>query len=268
VDDLDREAEGWLAAYRRLDRFDDRALQRVRSRVGRSIAAKTPGWVDALAENGEVRATRRGGLSVLLAAAAGMVGTIGLASALAPSLAQRQADADPHAAERSAVAVVASEPVRERPQPAELDPTAAAAHGPTDVVATSGDATAPRRALAPKPGAPAGLPAPGLAPELALIDVADAALRHGDDAGAAAALLRHRQRFPQGQLEVEALGLTAILDCRRAAPGAGADAERYLARHPGSVLAARVRQACTSDATSPTPTDPTKHGQSHADDNR
>ncbi len=85
-----------------------------------------------------------------------------------------------------------------------------------------------------------------LAQETALLRGADRALRAGDTATAMALLNRHAARFPQGTLVPEREAGRLIVRCQNGDAGEAA-AARYLADHPGSPLADRVRRACAAN---------------------
>jgi hypothetical protein len=135
--------------------------------------------------------------------------------------------------------------VEPRPKPA--TPSAV----PMDQPVVRG-ATQPRRAVeapavpsaepAPAP-ASAPAPAPSVADEIAVLDRAREALRSGDASAARAALDDHQARFGQGVLtpEAELLRIELLLSQgqKTAAQSLG---QRFLASHPRSPLAARVRQ--------------------------
>jgi hypothetical protein len=77
--------------------------------------------------------------------------------------------------------------------------------------------------------------------ELALIGAAQRALGRNAPAEAVRSLDEHARQFPRGALSSEREGLRAIASCRA---GQKALASRFLARQPGSPLAARIRSAC------------------------
>jgi hypothetical protein len=83
--------------------------------------------------------------------------------------------------------------------------------------------------------------------ETALLLGAESAIREGDAARALAQLDEHARRFPSGALveEREATRVLALCAAGRAAE-ARAASERFLAAHPRSPAAARVRTSCVS----------------------
>lgn len=110
-------------------------------------------------------------------------------------------------------------------------------------------ATAPLHVDRVEPVAPAQAPAPLRAPaprddsaeELALVRAMETALRGGDFAEASRLAREHERRFPNGVLQQERAGASAIAACRTGHPAAGA---AFLQAYPSSPLAARVRVAC------------------------
>ncbi len=124
---------------------------------------------------------------------------------------------------------------------------------PVAVRATDAPAEAPRpastsEALPPPLTAPVATPAPPSRPrldldrELAALDLARGALSAGSPARALDAIVAYRAAFPAGQLGAEAL-LLEIEARMKSGDRATAvqQAQTFLARHPRSVLAARVR---------------------------
>jgi hypothetical protein len=108
----------------------------------------------------------------------------------------------------------------------------------------------------PRRGAPAA-PQPrdqgqaeGEEDEIAIIARAQDQLRADSAAEALRTLARHRDRFPDGALvqEREVLEIDALIRAGRP-DRARAAAERFLAAHPGSALAARVRELASRAAT-------------------
>jgi hypothetical protein len=85
-----------------------------------------------------------------------------------------------------------------------------------------------------------------LAEETALLASANAALRAGSSTRALALLDDYDHRYPAGVLREEVLATRIIARCELDAGGAtkNADADAFLARHPKSPLAPRVRSSC------------------------
>jgi outer membrane protein assembly factor BamD (BamD/ComL family) len=93
----------------------------------------------------------------------------------------------------------------------------------------------------------AEVPANRLAEETALLAASNAELRNGDAHGALALLNDYDRRYPSGVLREEVLATRVIARCQLgpepdATARRGADA--FLARHPASPLAPRVRSSC------------------------
>jgi hypothetical protein len=83
-----------------------------------------------------------------------------------------------------------------------------------------------------------------LAEETALLASANAALRAGNSTRALALLDDYDHRYPAGVLREEVLATRIIARCELDAGGATAGADAFLARHPKSPLAPRVRSSC------------------------
>jgi pimeloyl-ACP methyl ester carboxylesterase len=83
-----------------------------------------------------------------------------------------------------------------------------------------------------------------LAEETALLASANAALRAGDGARALALLDDYDHRYPAGILREEVLATRIIARCELDAGDATSSADAFLARHPRSPLAPRVRSSC------------------------
>lgn len=81
--------------------------------------------------------------------------------------------------------------------------------------------------------------------ELGLLRAAHTALREGAPGAALGQLDEHARRFPDGMLAAERRAARALALCAlgRVAEGS-VEADAFLAAHPGSPLAARVRTAC------------------------
>jgi hypothetical protein len=116
---------------------------------------------------------------------------------------------------------------------------------------------APRRSIVPRPASavmaatavPAASTEAVAAPsdELLLIRQATQALRDAQLARAQQLLEQHETRFAQGMLAPERIGLTVITLCRQQRlADARALRDRFLADHPASPLAVRVRSACAA----------------------
>ncbi len=128
-----------------------------------------------------------------------------------------------------------------------------AAREPT-VEPTVGDLprdTSPQETPKPVPPAPVSQRPPssrGLEAELALIAAAQAAIQRADYAEALARLAEHERSFPAGVLAEERTAARVVALCGAGEHDAAqALAGGFLARHPTSPLAPRVRGACGSD---------------------
>ncbi|HVU03804.1 MAG TPA: hypothetical protein VHE30_18725 [Polyangiaceae bacterium] len=179
-------------------------------------------------------------------AAVGAVTAACIATATTPGLfsekaAPAAASAAPSIAARPAPAVV-----RERRE--EAEPVAPAATAPEAPLATP-EARATRATetetaeRAPDPAtSPGGPAASNVVAEVASLDRARAALAAGDARTALARLSEHARRFPGGALEPEAVVLRVrALRETGDVTGATALAKSFLAAHPDSSQAARLR---------------------------
>lgn len=117
----------------------------------------------------------------------------------------------------------------------------------------AGLAAAPRgiatqaRPAAPRPHsvAPGGTPKDSLSAESALLAQAQRDLSAGDSTRALATLDAHAKRFPGGALSPERDAARVIALCNAGAPEKARElAAAFLAAHPSSPLAPRVRAAC------------------------
>lgn len=127
------------------------------------------------------------------------------------------------------------EPTTPEPPGAETEPRAP----PSVPVPRARKATGEPRGPAARDAEPSR---DALAEQTRMLLGAREALAAGDPAEALRRLERLAKRFPAGALEPERLAYEAIARCRLD-PSAAA-AERFLARHPTSPHAARVRAAC------------------------
>ncbi|MEM9070225.1 MAG: hypothetical protein AAGE52_17090 [Myxococcota bacterium] len=84
-------------------------------------------------------------------------------------------------------------------------------------------------------------PAETLSAELGLLRRARSALARGDHQAAESALREHERRFPAGTLVAEREGTLVLARCAQGDPSGVAS---FLATHPRSPLAARIRDAC------------------------
>jgi hypothetical protein len=95
-----------------------------------------------------------------------------------------------------------------------------------------------RRAVAPSTST--------LVQETTLLRDADRALRAGDTATALSRLDQHATRFPRGVLAPERDAERFVVMCELHAADPRA-VDQFLTKHPGSLLAARVRRACAAE---------------------
>lgn len=121
-------------------------------------------------------------------------------------------------------------------------PVTAPAPAPTPVVAPAPiAASAPAAAPRTRPQ----LPADTFAEELRLVTAAQRALAQSQLDLADRSLREHARRFPRGQLAEERDATRALVTCSRGDRDASArEAARFLAAHPRSPQAPRVRRAC------------------------
>jgi hypothetical protein len=133
--------------------------------------------------------------------------------------------------------------------PVELPAPAPAAPAKDTARASSNDSVVPMAAAPPAAArssrAPEAAAPSDLAGEMALIAAAQTAIQQGDYATAIAKLDEHQRSYPSGVLGEERTAARVVALC-----GAGQQAEArsvataFLARHPSSPLAPRVRASC------------------------
>jgi hypothetical protein len=87
-----------------------------------------------------------------------------------------------------------------------------------------------------------------LALETGLIARARAAAAKHDDAEAIALLRRHAREFPDGAMAEDRRAWLAIVQCRSAVSAGRPAADAFLAAHPRSPYAERVRAACDDES--------------------
>ena len=87
-----------------------------------------------------------------------------------------------------------------------------------------------------------------LALETGLIARARAAAAKHDDAAAIALLRRHAREFPDGAMAEDRRAWLAIVQCRSAVSAGRTAADAFLAAHPRSPYAERVRAACDDES--------------------
>jgi hypothetical protein len=143
----------------------------------------------------------------------------------------------PPAAVSVPVVATAEPTATELPAPTPSDAPVAPANS---VPLAAASATAPVRAARPQPSASSDLEA-----EMALLASAQAAIQRGDFSAALAKLDEHQRSFPGGALSEERTAARVVALC-----GAGRQSEAralaalFLAHHPSSPLAPRVKNAC------------------------
>jgi hypothetical protein len=134
-----------------------------------------------------------------------------------------------------AVVLVAPAPTRIAAPPPALAPVVLERPAPRHAVAVSRPTTLVREAP---------VSTNRLAEETALLSSANSALRAGDSTRALALLDDYDHRYPGGVLREEVLATRIIARCELGGAAKNADADAFLARHPKSPLAPRVRSSC------------------------
>lgn len=146
-------------------------------------------------------------------------------------------------------AIEPAAPAHAAVEPAE--PAEPSAASPPEVPAETANATPPETVAQPAPAVasvharPQPAAATNLAGEMALLASAQAAIQSGDYPTALAKLDEHQRTYPAGVLGEERTAARVVALC-----GAGRVAEArllataFLARHPSSPLAPRVRSSC------------------------
>jgi hypothetical protein len=247
MSELPREARELLELARDAHEPPDAgARDRVRRGVATAVAVGA-----GVALSG--KAIAAGGKAGLFASTGAKLATLGSAIVLAGAVAVgaplvanelraprpkvvQKAPRPPAAATEVAPPVVEAEPPSQAPV---LEPPRAEPPGPRHV---------PRRVRAHGPEVVPQEPAPdALRAEMLLLRAASDALTAGQVGVAVAKLDEHAQRFAHGQLGEEREGLRVIARCMRDERGARVVAQRYLRRHPQSVLAVRAKSACKLD---------------------
>jgi hypothetical protein len=174
-----------------------------------------------------------------LALAALVVGAVGAGALLGLR-------SEPVAKPRAPVPVAAPAAPQAEPSPAPVVTPLVAPAAPVQEPA-SRPARARPRPIESKPAVPAAAPAASspntLTEELALLSRAQTALRSGQAEQALQLVREHEQRFAQGALVQERLGITALARC--ALGGDTSQVVSELSRAaPGSPMLERVREAC------------------------
>ena len=102
--------------------------------------------------------------------------------------------------------------------------------------------SAPQRVTLTRPVDPNA----GLEAEMRCVRAADAALRGGNVSEAGGLLEQHAREFPAGALSEERNGLRIVAACQSGDSDSQRAATQFLERSPRSLLAGRVRAACSS----------------------
>jgi hypothetical protein len=260
--DLSPDAQSILDAGRDLDGAGDLEKARVRRALfakiaagGAVLAAASTAAADGGAVAGEA-ATGATGATATGAAASGAVatggGTLAAAKILLPLAIIVGGGAGGFVAWRAQRAMAPAPapviapvivPVAPPPPPAPaIEPAHAAAPAPV-----AHPAPAHRARVAAPAHADTAVPTNRLAEETALLAAANGELRRGDARRALSLLDDYDHRYPSGVLREEVLATRVIARCQLgAAPDKAAlrAASAFLARHPASPLAPRVRSSC------------------------
>jgi hypothetical protein len=171
--------------------------------------------------------------ALVVAAATGGVGAVA-------NLYWSSHDARTSAAPSAATVHTAVAPTRRPPEPLPaLDQARPGASNSSPRPGLKGNSTA-----AP-PRGPAGVQRDRLAEEVRLLRRADRALRNGAPDVAERLLRDLAASHPDGQLREERAATRALILCQREdGTAARSAAEKFLAAHPASMYAARIRAAC------------------------
>jgi hypothetical protein len=254
-DGLSPAARSALAALRAEDELAPEVHDRMWSRLAAATAADAP--LDMSARTGPKDQARRRGVLLGLAIAAGLTLTLlGVQRAAQPIARATRGDAAPYAGPGADERAARSAGGAAVPPSAE---TAAAVPVPEDMsITAAGDepqpGVAPRRRPAPRvpvPGDSSAEAAPAasasaLAAEAALLQRAQTALAAGQPEAALVLLEQHAREYPAGVLTPERAALRVVALCAAGREALGrAEAAEFLRAHAGSVLAGRVRGACS-----------------------
>lgn len=161
---------------------------------------------------------------------------------------------DPPPQDRSTLATtrVPSAPIQERPQITDqaANPVANPVAAGNETKSTNVDRSAHARA----PTKPRTATRAGLAQENALLRAASQALAHGAPAKALELASSHARRFPTSQLRdlQQALRIEALCELGRSTRARN-EARTFLAQHPDSVLAPKIRSLCPTSVITPAP---------------
>ena len=234
-------AAGWEALQSRVAAGDPGpALSGSETAATTTVAASKSPWL--IAGLGLVAA---GGIAAAALALSGDAPSRDDRSAPAVVSSENPRELDHHADDSPAGPVAGSSipdavPPEEAPP---IEPTVVDGPAPSPTPASTKHArkTTPKPAAAPSDG-------PNLGPEVALMGEARQALGNGDAARALELFDRHAQRFPTGVFarERQVSRITALCALGKVSEARRA-ADRFLARHPDSALASRVRSSCGAD---------------------
>ncbi|MFN3183055.1 MAG: hypothetical protein ACE37F_13735 [Nannocystaceae bacterium] len=130
-------------------------------------------------------------------------------------------------------------PAAAPPMVAEPAPAVVPTPAPAKETLRAAASPSPRRASKPTDAV-----ADELREELALLEAAQAHLRAGRHAEAAASLREHARRFPQGALSTERSAWRAIVACSGSGPQPKAAARSFILTHGDTPLAAKVKAEC------------------------
>ena len=220
--------------------------ERVKAALVPALAgARGPTPAD-IAQSSPAAATTAGSVTLAKLVAGGvMIGAVGFGGGYA--VGQKAVPEPPVPATHPA----ASPPRSDLTNPAAPARAAAPPAASPDDEADLDDDGAPRRASARQPRSRPATPkkAPEgestLGEEVTLLRRAQRSLREGDPAGSLALLDWMKERYPSGTLAEERTVARVLALCGAGkATQAQALAKRFLAKHPGSVHAARLRASC------------------------
>lgn len=272
LEPLSEEARAVLASTEGMDDPDPRAKARIKRRVMAAVAA---GAASAASAGGTAAAsaaasTATAGAAVGIASSGAVltkaalaitlvVGSVGVvASEPWEDAPVEVASAEPAPETDDAPSAVTATPTQAAPVEAAVVPETEEPDGePEPEAATEVEAepsppvepARPDRARAasereptasPQPPEPA-LAADALRDELTLLTRARQGLASGDHEGALRALTSHRARYPSGTLAAERDGTEALVLCAHPGHDGRPAARAFLAQHPRSPLAERVR---------------------------
>jgi hypothetical protein len=250
--DLSPDAQSILEAGRDLDGAGDLEKARVRRALFAKIAAGgavLAATSTAAAESGAIAGGTTAGTAAATTSSAGTFAAVAtpLAKILIPLAIVTGGAAGGFVAWRAQRAM--------GPTPVVAPSSPAVAASPAPVVVPAAPAIAPpaptlrpahRARVAPAARTEAAVaPVNHLAEETALLASANAELRGGDARRALALLDDYDRRYPAGVLREEVLATRVIARCQQSPDRAARRAaETFLARHPASPLASRVRTSC------------------------